>query len=889
MVMSSMTVDEATHAPLFALKVLDSLPDLVSYVEPDRRYRFVNNAYHEWFGLEPEAFTGRTVAEVMGEESYRLAKPFIDRAFAGEPTGYTALLPYIHGPPRRVEARLIPDLADGGRVRGVFAMVRDVSHQERVQQEILSVLDGMDACFLALDGEGRINFINAAGERFLSGSRLRRTITREQLFGKRPWEALPEIDGGVIHQTFERIRASGAPEGFEFSPSIRPDRIMDTRAFPIPSGGVGFSCIDVTEGRRADEELRRKEERFRIALDTAGMAVFEYDARTGETLFSGNVEQVLGPASSGESFADRVHPEDRQAVLTAQEEVLRTGEPCDLTVRCPSPAPGEWLWMNLQGTRALAADGRPVRVVGMVRDVTSDHIAEELLRAANIDLQARVKSVTAERLKAALDRERFWMLSRDLFAVITRGEGRIRRVNGPAWKAALGYEASDLAGVLLNTLIHPDDLEGAVAAVARLDVVPMIEFEYRIRHAAGGWRWMHWKVITDGKISYAAGRDVTEDKAREEQVRRTQKLEALGQLTGGVAHDFNNILTVIMGALDLVEKHPEDEARRTRLISAAMTAAKRGEMLNKQLLGFARRQASHRELVVPARRLEEMAPLIQGALGDAIPLELEAAPDASGVMADPAQFEVAVLNLVVNARDAMPDGGSLNISVRAAPPQQVYRLQLPPAEYIVLDVTDTGAGMSEDVLAHVFEPFFTTKEVGKGSGLGLAQVYGFARQSGGTADIHTVEGRGTTVSVYLPTSQPPPRMEEPETLKLGSVPRTRILLVEDDVLVGVVTESMLIEMGHSVTRAEDAAGAREALARADFDLLFTDVRMPGGCNGVQLAREATGERPSLKVLLCSGWTDDQLDKEGLGGAWPLLAKPFDELELEHALRGVLAG
>jgi CheY-like chemotaxis protein len=197
--------------------------------------------------------------------------------------------------------------------------------------------------------------------------------------------------------------------------------------------------------------------------------------------------------------------------------------------------------------------------------------------------------------------------------------------------------------------------------------------------------------------------------------------------------------------------------------------------------------------------------------------------------------------------------------------------------------------MSKDVLAHVFEPFFTTKEVGKGSGLGLAQVYGFARQSGGTADIQTEEGVGSTVSIYLPVSSLAPSVHEPEApQEAGAVTPKRILLVEDDVLVGAITESMLIDMGHQVTRAEEAAGAREALAHAEFDLLLTDVRMPGGCNGVQLACEATRARPSLKVLLCSGWTDDQLDKEGLGGKWPLLAKPFDEYELEQALRGVLA-
>jgi PAS domain S-box-containing protein len=888
---STTDTNEPALAPLFALKVLDSLPDLVCYVEPDLRYRFVNNAYQAWFGLERSEVMGRHVSEFLGEESYRKVKPHLDRALSGEPATYTVLQPYKHGQPRRVEARLIPDLADDGEVRGFFAVVRDVSHRELIYQQILSVLDGMDASFLALDQDGRINFMNAAAERFLTASDFNRDLDRETVFGRRPWEVNPETRDGLMHQAFDRVRASGKAEAFEFRPPLRPERILDMRVFPTPSGAVGFSGIDITERRRAEDELRRKEERLRLALDAAHMMAFDHNARTGETHFSDNVQAVLGERPAA-GYASRFHPQDRDRLMAAQDRVLETGTPSDLTIRFQSSAEGEWQWMNLQATRALDAEGRPVRLIGVMRDVTRAHMADELLRSANIDLRARVENEAAERLKAVLDRERFWTLSRDLYAVVTldTSGGRLRRINAAAWKAALGYDSEQLLGEPLRKFIHPDDLAPTLAEVAKLfQDVPMVEFEYRVRHAEGGWRWMSWKVISDGEFSYAAGRDVTDDKAREEQERRTQKLEALGQLTGGVAHDFNNILTVIMGALDLVEKRPDDAARRKTLISSALVAAKKGEMLNKQLLGFARRQAAHREFVIPVASLEEMAPLIHGALGDSIPLEIVADGETRGVMTDPAQFEVAVLNLVVNARDAMPDGGALRISVRAARTEETRRLSLPDGDYLAVDVKDTGTGMSSDVLAHVFEPFFTTKEIGKGSGLGLAQVYGFARQCGGTADIQTAQGMGTTVSLYLPASQPPPAIAAPEPAPIaGAVSPKRILLVEDDVLVGAVTESMLLDMGHEVTRAEEAAGAREALEHAEFDLLLTDVRMPGGTNGVQLAREATRSRPDLKVLLCSGWTDDQLDKEGLGGAWPLLAKPYDEVELERALREVLA-
>jgi PAS domain S-box-containing protein len=887
--MSSLTVDDDAPAHLFARNAVESLPDLVCYVLPDRRYRFVNQGYRQWFGNTAPAMSGRRLPGVLGEAGYRLVEPYLDRAFAGEPTTFTGTLPLKFGPPRHVEVRLVPDLAEDGKVQGLFTTVRDINHRERILQEILSILDGMEACFLALDRDSRVVFVNAAADRFQAASELAAYASGEPLVGKRLFDLNPGCHGGALQQAFERVRDTGEPQAFEFSSPVRPDRIVDAKVFPTPSGLIAVSYIDITERRRAEDELRREEERLRVALQAGGMAAFEHDALTGQTWFSENAAQVLGRDPSAVRCTDIAHPEDQELIVSARDQVLRTGEPWDLTVRWPSPVEGEWRWMNFQANRCQDSAGRPVRLVGVVRDVTRAHMADELLRSANLDLQEQVRSEVAEKLKAVLDRERFWMLSRDLYAVVARGEGRLRGFNAAAWKAVLGYEPEQLVGRSLRDIIYPDDLEPTLAAVASLDRVPMVEFDYRIRHADGGWRWLSWKVISDGELCYATARDVTEEKAREEHVRRAQKLEALGQLTGGVAHDFNNLLTVIMGALDLMERRPHDSELRERLISAALVAAKRGERLNKQLLGFARRQAAHQEYTVPSRRIEEMAPLIGGALGDAIALALDTEGETRGVMADPAQLEVAVLNLVVNARDAMPGGGSLRITIRAAGASELRRLSLPSGDFLVVDVSDTGTGMSEEVLGHVFEPFFTTKEVGKGSGLGLAQVYGFARQCGGATDIQTQEGSGSTVSLYLPVAAAPAVDDELEDVRPGAGLRKRILLVEDDTLVGAVTESMLVDMGHMVARAEDAAGARDALARAEFDLLFTDVRMPGGCNGVQLAREATAARPDLKVLLCSGWTDDELDAEALDPRFPLLEKPFDAADLARALGGVLAG
>jgi signal transduction histidine kinase len=441
----------------------------------------------------------------------------------------------------------------------------------------------------------------------------------------------------------------------------------------------------------------------------------------------------------------------------------------------------------------------------------------------------------------------------------------------------------------MQSFVHPDDLTATLGLAETLRSGPIYGFENRYRHADGSWRWLSWNAVAEGGMVYADARDVTDEKAREARAMRSQKLEALGRLTGGVAHDFNNLLTAIIGSLDMIQKRPEDAERRERLLAAALTAARRGEGLNKQLLGFARRQAVNTEFVRLDRFVSELRPLLDGAVGDVVTLRLDLEADDLGSLVDPAQFEAALLNLIVNARDAMPDGGETTVSTARASGEDVDRLGLAPGDYIRVTVKDTGVGMTSDVLAQVFEPFFTTKEVGKGTGLGLSQVYGFARQSGGAADVASAPDEGATVALFLPVaepdeSQPPAPAESPSAV----VRALNVLLAEDDALVAVVTEGMLVDLGCRVVRAEDAAQALAKLEQHDFDLLLTDVRMPGGENGVQLANEAVRRRPGLKVLLCSGWTADALGDELQGARWPLLPKPFDAARLEAAIREVVS-
>ncbi len=360
-----------------------------------------------------------------------------------------------------------------------------------------------------------------------------------------------------------------------------------------------------------------------------------------------------------------------------------------------------------------------------------------------------------------------------------------------------------------------------------------------------------------------------------------QRLESLGRLTGGVAHDFNNLLTVVIGALDIILRHPENHERRKRLGEAALAAAKRGERLTAQLLAFARRQPLQPASCDLNELVRECEPLIRGVAHEALTLELHLDAEQAVALIDPTQFEALLLNLVVNAADATPPGGRISVETQVRSLRHDEIPGLAAGRYFQLEVSDTGQGMSEEIKSRIFEPFFTTKAAGKGTGLGLSQVYGFVRQSGGDVQVRTALGRGTRFTIYLPASEG--RAEAPtiRSVTRRSQERSlRVLLAEDDASVATITETMLRNLGHDVLRVENAEQALSLLRSATpLDLLMSDVIMPDGMNGVELAREAVVLRSTIKVLLCSGYAGESVDRALAAGSWPFLRKPYLQDEL----------
>ncbi|WP_161966148.1 MHYT domain-containing protein [Steroidobacter cummioxidans] len=365
-----------------------------------------------------------------------------------------------------------------------------------------------------------------------------------------------------------------------------------------------------------------------------------------------------------------------------------------------------------------------------------------------------------------------------------------------------------------------------------------------------------------------------------------QRLDALGRLTGGVAHDFNNLLTVVIGALDVILKHPENAARRKRLGEAALAAARRGERLTAQLLAFARRQPLQPQASDLNELIRECEPLLKRATGESITLVLRLCPDEAIALIDPAQFEASLLNLLVNATHASATGGEIVVQTQVVELRDSEVSNLAPGRYCQVTVSDCGEGMNEAVMSRIFEPFFTTKLPGKGTGLGLSQVYGFVRQSGGEVQVRSAPGAGTTFSVYLPIGV---AVQAPEAVPERPIKHSdvswNILMAEDDPSVAGIVEVMLADLGHHVLRAGNAEEAMRILhSKAPIDVLLSDVIMPGGINGVELAKQAEQLRPGIKILLSSGYAGETLDESlAHGRDWPFLRKPYFASELAEAL------
>jgi PAS domain S-box-containing protein len=626
---------------------------------------------------------------------------------------------------------------------------------------------------------------------------------------------------------------------------------------------------------RSAAALRDSERRLRLAIEGARIGTWEWDLATSLGSWSGRTAEIMGVSPDERVTPELryrlIHPDDRDRVHHLIERMFSHGDEFSAEYRLQR-SDGTTRWVSSRGVTVVDENRRPTRLIGTIRDVTERRDAQDALSAINRTLEQQIADRTAER-------DRMWRLSRDLFIVVGRRR-EVRAIN-PA-VALLGYTYDEVTGKRIDRYIHPDDLSAATDAIRRAMREPLGEFQARLRTKSGEWRQFSWSAVPGDQEAYVTGRDVTAEVRRRDELeqardalRQAQKVESLGQLTGGVAHDFNNLLTPIIGNLDLLKRSAVASERDQRLVRTALESAERARILVQRLLAFARRQPLQVKPLDLRVLVNDMAGLIASTSGPQIRLNLDLPTDLPNALADANQLEMAILNLSVNARDAMPDGGTLTIAAarRAIGTQDPSGLS--PGDYVTLSVSDTGTGMSEDVLARAIDPFFSTKGIGRGTGLGLSMVHGLASQLGGILTLSSRLGLGTTIELILPAaatntaSSHAAVAADPRATGAGT-----ILVVDDDEAVRATSAAIAEDLGYAVVQAGSAGAALTALATRSIDLLLTDHLMPR-MTGVELIREVRLRYPDLPALIVTGYAD----LDAIPPDIDRLAKPFRREEL----------
>jgi PAS domain S-box-containing protein len=767
-------------------------------------------------------------------------------------------------------------------------------------------------------GPGLIQFYNDAYRQTMGPERHPRALGQR---GRECWAEIWDIIGPQI----ERVMSGGGATWHEnqLVPVTRHGRLEQvhwTYGFsPIDEddgiGGVLVVCRDVTKDYLAATALREREAELARVQQLGRIGGLEVDLRTGfHNRRSPEYLLIHGlpPDAVNESHEDwvrRIHPEDREATEKKFRDAI-AGEMRDYSAqyRIIRPSDGEARWISVKSSIERDEQGIAIRLVGAHTDVTEQVMAEQALRQSEelyrklADQLVELNATLAQRVEEKTrERDRIWNVSQDLLMVEDR-HGVWQTVN-PAWTWTLGWSEAELLNRTSEWLEHPDDGGITRAQIKQLGAhETTVRFESRFRHKDGSYRWLSWTSVADQDHIYSVARDVTAEKAAAERLKATeeallqsQKMEAVGQLTGGIAHDFNNLLTGIVGSLDLLQIRL-DQGRTdnvARYINAAMTSANRAAALTHRLLAFARRQPLVPKSVDVNQLVVSLEDLLRRTIGETIDLEIAASDDLWCTLCDPNQLESALLNLAINARDAMPDGGKLTIATANARLDSVTAdtPALSPGDYIRIDVIDTGVGMSAEVAARAFDPFFTTKPIGQGTGLGLSMIYGFARQSNGHATIESKLGQGTSIRLYLPRHRGEIAAPHASAVRPSEPAATgeTVLVVEDEPVVRGVILEMLQDQGYRTLEAVDGpSGLKILRTHEGIDLLVTDVGLPG-MNGRQLADQARETKPGLKILFITGYAESVAISDGfLQAGMEMITKPFELDNLSRRIRAMVS-
>jgi PAS domain S-box-containing protein len=639
---------------------------------------------------------------------------------------------------------------------------------------------------------------------------------------------------------------------------------------------------------READGLRADGANYQSLVDNLPLVIYsrtlEPDSASSRALYmSGQVEAVLDippQEASPSRVRDMIHPDDIGRVGPAYDEANRLAQPLSIDYRLITPL-GRTVWVHDEARVVFDETGKPMHAQGYLLDITAQRLAEieteqALVREQTARVEAeRTRTEIIDTLETMSDA--FFSYDRELRVLYANASGA--EMCGLTPEEMIGHHIWDVLPALTTGPV-PGALRAALAGVSG---------EYELAAPPPG-KTVEFRAHPSPSGVWVFARDVTERRRLEDSVRQSQKLDAVGQLTGGIAHDFNNIATAIMGYSEFALRdlrEGRDPERIQAEIEAIQAAGERARDLTKQLLAFSRQQVLQPRVIDLGEVVAKTKHLLHRLIGENIRITTSTAPDLAFVKCDESQIEQVLMNLAVNARDAMPDGGALAIDTANAElgGTEAERLGLEPGVYVTLSVTDTGHGIPEGIQAQIFEPFFTTKEVGHGTGLGLATVHGIVHQSRGGIEVDSGPS-GTTVRSYFPTSTEEYVSEEISDRPAPSTGTERILLVEDEPVLLSMTTEMLSRQGFAVISAPDPAAALELADVEHFDVVVTDVVMPK-MSGAELADRISEKFPATRFVFISGYTHEVIDERRLGPTVRFLPKPYSSAELVDAVRSVL--
>ncbi len=839
----------------------------------------VNDAATAEYGYSRQEFLGMTVADIRPPEDVAALKASRKTCDGGPSAPETWRHLTKSGAIRVVEIRTRPIIYNGREARLVTArntseLAAARAEADRLAQRLQTRLNNISDGFYTLDRQWKVSFINRRACEWTGRA-------AEQFIGKNLFDVYPVMRGTIFETEFNRAQTENAMVTFTDFDVFQ--KWYEVKAYSTTEGLAVF-FRDISHERRTESQVQLLEAAAAQINDIVLITEASPISEPGPRIVYVNEAFVRISGYSREEAIGR-SPRFLHGPQTQRDELIRVATAMERqepvrTELIHYTKSGEEYWVEAELVPIAGASGAATHYVSVLRTTSERKRAERAL---------------------ALSEQRFRIVSQTTSDVIWDWD----IVTDQVWwndglKTTFGYDPSTLPSNSPHATgaIQPKDRERVLRAIESLtnggEESWVEEYEFVCADGSIAQVVERGFVIrdADGKATRAVGSlvDISEQRRLEAALRQAHRLEAVGQLTGGIAHDFNNLLTVILGNSEMLAEYLTGNDLMFSLADMTRTAAERGAELTNRLLAFSRKQALDPKAVDVNDLIKGMDSLLRRALGGQIEIAMEFGRNLPRALIDAAQLESALLNLCINARDAMPGGGTLTIEADNAWLDESYaasNTDVTPGRYVLVAVSDTGEGMSDDTIAHAFEPFFTTKGVGKGSGLGLSMVYGFIQQSKGHVKIYSEIGVGTTIRLYLPLAQEDALRDGPSgKTNIEPVGAERILVVEDDELVRTHVAATLRSLGYSVIVARHGHEALDMLAKPDrYDLLFTDVVMPGPIDGRQLADAVKLMRPTLPVLFTSGYTENAIVHNGrLDPGVQLLQKPYRRQDLAAKVR-----